>query len=105
MEDLAVRFASLVPPSEFTTAELQGFVLSCKKNPAQALLGISAWVEFEEERKDRAAKKVRDQERRDKAEAAKTKRINAMRASVGDVSTGLTPPLTPTVGSESLEVN
>ncbi|KAJ7585054.1 mitochondrial chaperone BCS1 [Mycena floridula] len=120
MEDLAARFASLVPPSEFTTAELQGFLLSCKKNPAQALLGISVWVE--EERKDRAAKKVRDQERRDKAEAAKSKRINAMRGmyaggsprqdtvalqseAIGDVSTGLTPPLTPTVGSESLEVN
>ncbi|KAJ7578681.1 mitochondrial chaperone BCS1 [Mycena floridula] len=114
MEDLASRFASLVPQSEFTTAELQGFLLSCKKNPVHALLGISAWVE--EEREDRAAKKVRDEKRKDKAEAAKAKRINAMRGMyAGPQSQPVvpndvlgvvqidTPPPTPTVGSEQVD--
>jgi len=61
---LSEAFASHVPPDEFSTAELQGYLLGCKKQPEQAVAGIAEWIEQERQYK---------QERRDREEATKRK--------------------------------
>ncbi|KAF7335785.1 hypothetical protein MVEN_02234500 [Mycena venus] len=55
IDTLATQFAQGVPAGEFSTAELQG-----------AAEGVVAWVE--EERRDRAAREAREEERRAKAQ-------------------------------------
>lgn len=61
---LSQQFASNVPEHEFSTAELQGFLLSCKQQPEKAVAGIAAWVETENS--EREEKKLREEERRAK---------------------------------------
>ncbi|KAF4571151.1 hypothetical protein EYR36_008479 [Pleurotus pulmonarius] len=75
---LADEFAAAVPP-EFTIAELQGYLLSCKTRPEAAVAGISAWVASE--RAERAAREKRERERLLKlAEAKKTREAAAVGA-------------------------
>lgn len=75
---LADEFAAAVPP-EFTIAELQGYLLSCKTRPEAAVAGISAWVAAE--RAERAAREKRERERLLKlAEAKKTREAAAVGA-------------------------
>ena len=59
--ELAKKFASQVPEHEFSTAELQGYLLMWKKSPEGAVSGISEWVETE--RKDRKVRKEKEEER------------------------------------------
>ncbi|KAI3615012.1 mitochondrial chaperone bcs1 [Moniliophthora roreri] len=63
---LSEIFASAIQPNEFTTAELQGYLLSCKKQPLQAVNGILAWIE--QERIDRRERKEREEAKRRKAQ-------------------------------------
>lgn len=75
---LADEFAAAIPP-EFTIAELQGYLLSCKTRPEAAVAGISAWVASE--RAERAAREKRERERLLKlAEAKKTREAAAVGA-------------------------
>ncbi|PFH50185.1 hypothetical protein AMATHDRAFT_61510 [Amanita thiersii Skay4041] len=56
-DGLAVTFTSLVPEEEFTTAELQGYLLSYRNNPKGAVWHIQEWVKaerIERERRRRA---------------------------------------------------
>ncbi|KAL0945597.1 hypothetical protein HGRIS_014754 [Hohenbuehelia grisea] len=55
---LAAQFASSFPEHEFTTAELQGYLLPRKARPREAAEGIIAWVAHE--RSERAARAARD---------------------------------------------
>ena len=48
---LADTFAASMPENEFSTAELQGYLLTYKKDPQRAVEGVNAWIE--EERKSR----------------------------------------------------
>ncbi|KDQ34042.1 hypothetical protein PLEOSDRAFT_1028527, partial [Pleurotus ostreatus PC15] len=41
---LADMFSSGIPEDTFSIAELQGFLLSCKKRPLDAATGVRAWV-------------------------------------------------------------
>ncbi|KAJ2923081.1 hypothetical protein H1R20_g9114, partial [Candolleomyces eurysporus] len=41
---LANEFAETIPDYEFSTAELQGFLLSCKRKPEEAVLKAKLWV-------------------------------------------------------------
>ncbi|TFK29174.1 P-loop containing nucleoside triphosphate hydrolase protein [Coprinopsis marcescibilis] len=51
---LALEFSKCIPENEFTTAELQGYLLSCKTCPEDAVLGSSEWVGQElKERRER----------------------------------------------------
>ncbi|EEB93172.1 hypothetical protein MPER_08214, partial [Moniliophthora perniciosa FA553] len=59
-------FASAIKPYEFTAAELQGYLLSCKKQPLQAVDGISTWIQ--QERIDRREQKEREEAKRKKAQ-------------------------------------
>ncbi|KAI5900483.1 P-loop containing nucleoside triphosphate hydrolase protein [Schizophyllum commune H4-8] len=62
LASLASRFAALVPEAEFSTAELQGFLLSCKTDPERAAADVGAWVA--EEMRVRTAKRQQDMQKR-----------------------------------------
>ncbi|KAJ7615764.1 P-loop containing nucleoside triphosphate hydrolase protein [Mycena polygramma] len=64
---LAAQFAAAVPENEFSTAELQGYLQGHKTRPEEAARGVGAWVEAE--RADRAAREMRENERREKMQA------------------------------------
>ena len=57
MEDIAAKFAAVIPEDTFTPAEIQGFLLTHKKEPAKALADVEAWkdqaIEAKEAKKDR----------------------------------------------------
>jgi mitochondrial chaperone BCS1 len=78
---LASQFGAAIPEDEFSTAELQGFLLSCKMKPAEAVDGIHAWVE--EERLDRLERAERERKRSQKLREAKAKREAKQRESSG----------------------
>lgn len=73
MDELASTFASGIPDGEFSTADLQGYLLSCKTRPEQAASGVEAWVE--QERQERKDRERRIDERKQKAKA-KTAEVN-----------------------------
>ncbi|KAJ7171396.1 P-loop containing nucleoside triphosphate hydrolase protein [Mycena filopes] len=64
LDDLAARFAAGVPAQEFSTAELQGYLQGYKTRPVEAVRNVGGWVE--EERREREAREVREEERRAK---------------------------------------
>ncbi|KAF5353490.1 hypothetical protein D9756_007928 [Leucocoprinus leucothites] len=76
VSSLAEDFADQIPEKIFTTAELQGFLLTCKFKPEKAVREAKEWAEntlkekseLEEKKK---AKKEKIQERRDKEEVEK----------------------------------
>jgi mitochondrial chaperone BCS1 len=68
---LAEDFGSRVPLNEFSTAELQGYLLSRKKDPAGASSEITSWVEHE--RKERRERKEREERRKLKLREAREK--------------------------------
>ena len=69
---MAEDFAQGVPEHEFSTAELQGYLLTCKREPEQAVQDVSKWVV--QERKDKEDRKARDAERKAKTLEARDKR-------------------------------
>ncbi|EAU87758.2 mitochondrial chaperone BCS1 [Coprinopsis cinerea okayama7 len=79
IELLARKFAEGIPEHEFSTAEIQGYLLNHKKEPEQAADGVNEWVEVqrkareelrlkleEEEKKKLARKKKKEEEDEDK---------------------------------------
>ncbi|KIL64338.1 hypothetical protein M378DRAFT_78421 [Amanita muscaria Koide BX008] len=65
IDRLGVEFASHIPDDEFTTAELQGYLLLHRKDPEDAVKNVEKWMESE-----RAEK-----ERRKEAEAARRAKL------------------------------
>lgn len=65
--EMSESFAEGVPVNEFSTAELQGYLLLYKKDPVKAVEHIASWVQ--EERRMREEKRKRDEERRAKQQA------------------------------------
>jgi chaperone BCS1 len=61
LDRLNAEFASYIPDNEFTTAELQGYLLLHRKSPQSAVDNVEKWIENE-----RA-----DKEKRKEAEAAR----------------------------------
>ncbi|KIM35523.1 hypothetical protein M413DRAFT_449721 [Hebeloma cylindrosporum] len=83
--ELAKEFASQIPEHEFSTAELQGYLLMHKNRPERAVSGALEWVEVErKECKERIEKeeerKLRLKERREDKEA---KRLQGSLARIG----------------------
>ena len=70
--DLAKRFAQKIPADEFSTAELQGYLLGHKKTPGAAVHGIEAWIG--EQRQEKKDKKERQEKRQQKIEEEMKKR-------------------------------
>ena len=83
--ELAKEFASHVPEHEFSTAELQGYLLMCKKSPEHAVSEISEWVEVE--RKERKERKENEEERKrqlkEKKEAKEAERLQGSLTRIG----------------------
>ncbi|KAG6897624.1 hypothetical protein C0992_012853 [Termitomyces sp. T32_za158] len=67
ISDLATEFAAHIPQHEFSTAEIQGFLLSCKKDPQCAVERVGEWIEGE--LCERLEKAARETERKAKAQA------------------------------------
>lgn len=79
--ELAKTFSQGVPEYEFSTAELQGYLLSCKKHPEQAAIGIGAWVE--QERIERKERKEREIERKAKEQQSRDEVTQMQFANMG----------------------
>ena len=88
IQTLADKFAEGVPEHEFSTAELQGYLLTCKKEPEQAAEGVLDWVS--RERKDRTDREVREAERKAKRGEASLARIGMVPPSTSTVTTAAT---------------
>lgn len=68
LRSLAESFAAAVPELTFSTAELQGYLLSCKSSPEDAVKGIKIWADEEE-----AVKKAKAEKEKMRKEKAKEK--------------------------------
>ncbi|KZT21329.1 P-loop containing nucleoside triphosphate hydrolase protein [Neolentinus lepideus HHB14362 ss-1] len=66
---LANQFADTLPEHEFSTAEIQGYLLGYKTEPAAAVAGVKVWVEDVKE--ERATKKEREEKIEEKKRNAK----------------------------------
>ncbi|CAK7228663.1 hypothetical protein SCUCBS95973_006954 [Sporothrix curviconia] len=66
LDALAEEFASIIPALTFSPAELQGFLLKHKRDPAGAVAGAAAWVTTARAAQDKAEKR----NERKKAKAA-----------------------------------
>ncbi|KAH8829335.1 P-loop containing nucleoside triphosphate hydrolase protein [Flagelloscypha sp. PMI_526] len=66
IDELASAFMVRVPEDEFSTAELQGFLLGRKRDPKAASEEVTKWVE--DERKERNRKALADEARRFQAQ-------------------------------------
>ena len=95
---LAEDFAQGVPEHEFSTAELQGYLLTCKKEPELAVEGISEWIV--QERKEKMEREAREAERKAKNLEARDKReVTQLQGSLAKL--GIVPPST-AVGQQPL---
>lgn len=63
LHDIATKFADKLPEDTFTPAEIQGFLLTRKKEPVRALNEVSGWVvsvlEAREKKKEKEEKEKR----------------------------------------------
>ena len=63
LASLADQFSSGIPEDTFSIAELQGFLLSCKKRPLDAATGVRAWIVKElEQRREREEREESEEE-------------------------------------------
>ncbi|KAG5653244.1 hypothetical protein H0H81_001501 [Sphagnurus paluster] len=87
---LATQFAAHIPEHEFSTAELQGFLLSCKKDPLGAVGCAEVWVAAE--LRDRHDQKVREEKRkveiREKRQDRERKQMEGAVATFGGIVSG-----------------
>ncbi|KDQ52501.1 hypothetical protein JAAARDRAFT_40099 [Jaapia argillacea MUCL 33604] len=80
--ELACEFAAAIPEDEFSTADLQGYLLGYKSSPQLAATNVSNWIRHE--RAERAAKKKREREREEKKKKAKEKSAFDMHNRAGE---------------------
>jgi chaperone BCS1 len=71
LDELCSSFASAVPEHEFTAAELQGYLLTCKWDPETAVAGLGAWVE--DERRQRTERLEREEREKGKMRGKMTR--------------------------------
>ncbi|EKM76611.1 hypothetical protein AGABI1DRAFT_62968 [Agaricus bisporus var. burnettii JB137-S8] len=89
LQQLNEEFTAGIPAHEFSIADLQGYLLSCKMMPEKAAKGISDWVANEkkqkQEKQDRInAKKRRQAERIEKMEVERfQKTLTTLNGAVG----------------------
>ena len=65
LQEYGTTFAAQLPEDEFTTAELQGYLLIHKKNPDDAVQYLQEWIG--NERAERKRRKEVEQREREKA--------------------------------------
>ncbi|KAF8994252.1 P-loop containing nucleoside triphosphate hydrolase protein [Hymenopellis radicata] len=76
LEELVQQFAKAIPADEFSTAELQGYLLGHKKAPRAAVEEVCHWIEVQ--RKEREDKAERERRRRGRMEEEMRKRQGMM---------------------------
>ena len=91
---LADKFSSLFPDDEFSTAELQGYLLAWKKDPQGALDHFQGWTD--DLRKERHAKEERERKRREKIKRNRDYN-EAMHLQGGLAKLGMLQPILPSV--------
>ncbi|KAF8624314.1 hypothetical protein AX15_005944 [Amanita polypyramis BW_CC] len=74
MESLAQSFASKVPENEFTTAELQGYLLIHRKSPEKAVEGVLKWVKQERAERERRREAAEEEQRKKLAKKLESSR-------------------------------
>jgi chaperone BCS1 len=99
LSELASRFAELIPDDEFSTAELQGYLLMCKMKPLDAVSGVAEWIE--QERTEKREREEREEKRKEKLRESRLKTKKAIvadlvgplqqQAASGDASTSAPP--------------
>ncbi|KAJ7596071.1 P-loop containing nucleoside triphosphate hydrolase protein [Mycena floridula] len=70
---LAKQFANSIPEREFSMASLQGYLMTYKVRPFEAVADMEAWVE--KERKDRVVKAKTEKEKAEKAAKEKKEKL------------------------------
>jgi len=88
VDDRAEAFANLIPPHEFSTAELQGHLLGCKMRFADPVASAPAWIE--QERKERDEKAEKDNDRKQKIKEKREQRERRM-APIVHLNTSILP--------------
>ncbi|KAJ7067514.1 hypothetical protein C8F01DRAFT_1121519 [Mycena amicta] len=84
LDKLATTFATAIPPHTYSIAQVQGYLLTRKRDPVGAVDGVQGWLkEQEEERRAMAEMKAkRKEERRKRMRAAKERAEAAAKAQV-----------------------
>ncbi|TFK48186.1 P-loop containing nucleoside triphosphate hydrolase protein [Heliocybe sulcata] len=84
---LADQFANKLPEHEFSTAEIQGYLLGYKTDPAAAVASVDAWVaEVEKEREEKKDKEAKKEEKRKNAKLQSHKEAGeAMASGMGKI--------------------
>lgn len=90
---LADEFADLLPDGEFSTAELQGYLLMHKKYPSEAVSGTSVWIA--QERREKQEREDRENKRKEKLRES---RLKAKAAVVAELVSPLQQQSVPTNG-------
>ncbi|KAG7089533.1 hypothetical protein E1B28_011207 [Marasmius oreades] len=107
LRQLADSFSSSIAPGEFSTAELQGFLLSCKNQPEKAVADVSDWMA--QERKDRQERKEREEVRKRKAQEKQSSLLKGQYAYGGQVKamqvTGSLPVASLTVSPPDVPIS
>jgi chaperone BCS1 len=83
LADLGRAFAAGVPEGEFSAAELQGFLLTCKWDPEHAVGRIGAWIDVQ--RAERIARQEKEREAKASAGKRGTK-VDAKQTAAADES-------------------
>lgn len=90
LKKLNDQFTAHVPPHEFSTAELQGYLLSYKMLPERAAKDIQGWVA--DERREREEKQARIEFKKrkqlDKQEKIEVEKFQSTLAKIGGVGPG-----------------
>lgn len=51
LNDMALKFAEIVPSETYSVAQLQGYLLTKKVNPSGAIEGLPSWLKEQEDEK------------------------------------------------------
>ncbi|KAG6831542.1 hypothetical protein H0H92_009461 [Tricholoma furcatifolium] len=65
IDELAQRFADSIPDREHSMASLQGFLMSYKTRPVEAVDGVDAWLEKEKKRKQEKEKEKTEMKKKE----------------------------------------
>jgi mitochondrial chaperone BCS1 len=85
LSELGAAFASTLPENEFSMAELQGYLLTCKWNPEHAVDGLNQWVDIQRvERLERSKREEVEREKKRVKVAARS--MTLARVSRGEVA-------------------
>jgi chaperone BCS1 len=97
-------FTSHIPEHEFSTAELQGFLLSCKMMPEKAAKTIQGWVA--DERRQREEKQARiDAKKRKHTERQEKMEVEKFQSTLAKIGGGVGPGHTQINGTGEKKVS